>query len=458
MSSLVRVPALSRRKVLLSAILSLLLLAGVAASSLPLASADTLTTTVMNDTTESHGLSLYSGRSMHVETVGSGSVLVGKEIDSITLKLRKVGNPSGTAEIGVYDSNRNLKKKFGTLSVSSLSGTYKDYQFYLGESVPGHVIKSGDRIGIKYSGGSSQDIVAVMIDAVPGGSFDGTKTYHSYYTSSGWKNYFDYDLRMKLSNTKSATSSGSIKQPVLIQFDDGTSSQWTKAKPVLDEYNIKATFYIVCGKVGTSGYMSWSQIDALKEQGHSIQDHTMTHPHLPDLSNSKLEYEVSECKAMIKEKLGFTPSHMAIPFNDGEDDPRVVSMISKYHKFAKGDNTAGVWELDCGTSCETTVDGDFNPDSRYAIAQFSHDYYLDKHGESETFNKFVSLVDSEKFDSNGNVISVPIITYHKIGGSGGVPEDMFEKEMKYLRDNGSWTPTMDDLKYDSGDHEFYVDE
>lgn len=453
-----RVLALSRRKVLLSAVLSLLLLAGVAANSLPLASADTLTTTVMNDTTESYGLSLYSGRSMHLETVGSGSVLVGKEIDSITLKLRKMGDPSGTAEIGVYDSNRNLKKRFGTLSVSSLSGTFKDYQFYLGESVSGHVIKSGDRIGIKYSGGSSQDNVSVMIDAVPGGSFDGTNTSHSYYTSSGWNNYSDYDLRMKLTNAKSTTSSGSIEKPVLIQFDDGTSSQWSKAKPILDEYNLKATFYIVCGRVGTSGYLSWSQIEALKEQGHSIQDHTMTHPHLPDLSNSKLEYEVSECKAMIKEKLGFTPSHIAIPFNDGEDDPRVVSMISKYHKFAKGDNTAGVWELDCGTSCETTVDGDFNPDSRYAIAQFSHDYYLDQNGQTNTYNKFVSLVDSGKVDSNGNVQSVPIVTYHKIGGSGGVPEDMFEKEMKHLSENGSSILTMDDVKYDSSDHEFYVDE
>lgn len=417
----------------------------------------TETTTVMNDTTESYGLSLYSSRSMHVIVVTSDSVLEEKEIDSITLKLRKVGDPTGTAEIGVYDSSRNIKKKFGSISVSSLTGTYNDYQYYLGESSSGYVIKSGDRIGIKYSGGSSSSYVAVMIDAEPGGSFDGTGTYHSYYTtSSGWRNYVDYDLRMKLSNTK--TVPASVQKPVFIHFDDNTSSQWSKAKPVLDEYGIKATFYIICGRVGTSGYMSWSQLDTLKDQGHSVQAHTMTHPHLPDLSNSKLEYEVGECKKVIQDKLGITPSHMAIPYNDGEDDLRVVSMISKYYKFAKGDNTAGLWELDCGTSCETTIDGDFNPDSRYAIAQFSHDYYLDQNGETNTYNKFISLVKSGKVDSSGNVIAVPIITYHKIGESGGVPLGMFEKEMKYLHDNDYWILTMDDLKYDTLDDEFFVDD
>jgi peptidoglycan/xylan/chitin deacetylase (PgdA/CDA1 family) len=441
----------------LSTILSIVIFSG-AVTSFPQASGEVVTTTIMNDTTESHGLSLYSGRSMHVTVIGSDSVLIDKEIDSIALKLRKMGDPLGTAEIGVYDSNRNLKKRFGTVSVSSLTGTFKDYQFYLGESVSGYVIKSGDRIGIKYSGGSSQDNVSVMIDAEPGGSFDSTNTYHSYYSSTGWKNYIENDLRMKLTNTKSIASPGSVGRPVFIHFDDGTSSQWTKAKPILDEYNIKATFYIVCGKAGTSGYMSWSQIETLEGQGHSIQDHTMTHPHLPDLSNSKLEYEVSECKEIIKDRLGITPSHMAIPYNDGEDDPRVVSMISKYHKFAKGDNTAGLWELDCWTSCQTTIDGDFNPDSRYAIAQFSHDYYLDKYGEDATFDKFVSLINSGKIDSGGNVISVPIITYHKIGGSDGLPEDMFEKEMKYLGENGYRILTMDDLRYSSNDGEFYVDD
>ena len=47
--------------------------------------------------------------------------------------------------------------------------------------------------------------------------------------------------------------------------------------------------YVVCGKVGDNPYMTWSQLETLEKQGHNIQDHTMTYPHLIDLSNSELE-------------------------------------------------------------------------------------------------------------------------------------------------------------------------
>jgi hypothetical protein len=234
----------------LAIILSLLLIFGFG-SSVPAASADTVTTTIMSDTTASYGLSLYSGRQIHTEVVTSSSVLVGKEIHSITLKLRKVGLPSGTSSVGVFDENRNVKKLFGTLSVSSLTGTYKDYVFYLGESISGYVIKSGDMIGIKYSGGSSQNTVSVMTDSDPAGPFDGKNTFHAYYTTS-WRNYREYDLNMQLTNTKTSTGSdGTNGKPVLIHFDDNRSSQWSNGKPILDKYDIKGTFYVICGRVGT---------------------------------------------------------------------------------------------------------------------------------------------------------------------------------------------------------------
>ncbi|TLX86266.1 MAG: hypothetical protein E6L04_03770 [Thaumarchaeota archaeon] len=33
---------------------------------------------------------------------------------------------------------------------------------------------------------------------------------------------------------------------VILNFDDGRKTQYTQAKPILDKYGYKATFYVVC--------------------------------------------------------------------------------------------------------------------------------------------------------------------------------------------------------------------
>lgn len=54
---------------------------------------------VMDNLNNTTGMSLNSARPAHVEYVSDTSELVGKEIDTIMLKLRKIGNPTGTAEV-----------------------------------------------------------------------------------------------------------------------------------------------------------------------------------------------------------------------------------------------------------------------------------------------------------------------------------------------------------------------
>ncbi|MEO9363890.1 MAG: chitobiase/beta-hexosaminidase C-terminal domain-containing protein [Nitrososphaera sp.] len=154
--------------------------------------------TRMSDTTQTYGLSLYSATQSHVEFVSPSSQLVGKTINEITLKLRKTGAPTGTVQIGVFNSDLTVKKLFGTKDATTITSTYADYAFSLPSEL--YTIQAGDRIGIKYTGGNSNNYAAVMLDRDSADPFDGANTYRQQYNTS-WISYTSDDMYMILRQT-----------------------------------------------------------------------------------------------------------------------------------------------------------------------------------------------------------------------------------------------------------------
>ncbi len=61
---------------------------------------------------------------------------------------------------------------------------------------------------------------------------------------------------------------------VMIGFDGGYISQYTNVLPLLQKYNIPATFYIQKYRLGTAGYMTLAQVKALSDAGHRIALHS----------------------------------------------------------------------------------------------------------------------------------------------------------------------------------------
>jgi hypothetical protein len=156
----------------------------------------------MSNTTASAGYGVYAQKPARAEYVTNSSQLVGDKIDSITLRMKSVGTINGTAEIGVLNDDLSVKKLFGTLGVSTLTPTYTDYEFKLtgGEL---YTIESGDRIGIKYTGGGFNETswVSVMLDLDPADPFDGANSYLQYHYQGSWRQSPDRDMHMTLQQT-----------------------------------------------------------------------------------------------------------------------------------------------------------------------------------------------------------------------------------------------------------------
>ena len=170
----------------------------------------------MHDTAGTFGLSTYSQREIQSEYVSNTSVLVGKQIDTIIVKLRHLGLTPGNVEVGIFNTDQSVKKLFGTVGASTLTHSYKDYTFSLPVN-QSYSIQVGDRIGIKYTGGNNTNFVAIMTDQDEADPFDGANTYLSYYAAcvecnhphSRWWDYPTKDLYMVLEGTSATQEPGS---------------------------------------------------------------------------------------------------------------------------------------------------------------------------------------------------------------------------------------------------------
>jgi hypothetical protein len=177
---------------------------------------------VMEETTTTTGQSVWSGRQVHAEFVGPSSALVGKHIDSISISLKKVGStPPGTAQVGIINSDLSMKKVFATITPSTLPTSYTSAEYAL-PAGDYYTIAAGDRIGIKYTAGTSSTYIAIMRDTT--GGYDGVNTYHTTYTT-GWNTFTSVDLTMTLKY--SGASGGTNAAPVSNAGPDQTVNEGT---------------------------------------------------------------------------------------------------------------------------------------------------------------------------------------------------------------------------------------
>jgi len=158
------------------------------------------------------GLSMYAGRPIHAEYVTSSSALAGKYIDAIKIQLKKVGSPTGTATIGIFNSDLSVKTNFTGIDVSTINTSYREYPFSM-PSGKHYQVQPGDRIGIKYTGGDSSNFVAILTDQDPSGPFDGTNSYQTYFYNSVWNNFTSSDLIMTLTLTDTVPPTLTISSP-----------------------------------------------------------------------------------------------------------------------------------------------------------------------------------------------------------------------------------------------------
>lgn len=102
--------------------------------------------------------------------------------------------------------------------------------------------------------------------------------------------------------------SGLPAKPIIITTDDGYLSNYTIAYPILQKYNIPATYFITSAYVGvqtTMPHFTWNEAREMEASGLiDIQSHTHAHALLDELKEGEVLYQASMSFAAIEKELG----------------------------------------------------------------------------------------------------------------------------------------------------------
>ncbi len=83
---------------------------------------------------------------------------------------------------------------------------------------------------------------------------------------------------------------------IALTFDDGPHPRQTKEiLDILDEYGIKATFFVV----GINAENYGESLQQIIERGHEIGNHTYTHSKVSELDYYSLKKEIEDCESKI---------------------------------------------------------------------------------------------------------------------------------------------------------------
>lgn len=117
------------------------------------------------------------------------------------------------------------------------------------------------------------------------------------------------------------------EKTVCVTFDDGWLGNYLNAYPILQEYDLKATFFVAMDLIGKPSYMTWDQLKEMQASGMSVQSHTVSHRPLANMEEQEILFELFESKKIIEQKLGGLVRHLSLPH--GYREPRIWTIAQE---------------------------------------------------------------------------------------------------------------------------------
>jgi peptidoglycan/xylan/chitin deacetylase (PgdA/CDA1 family) len=106
------------------------------------------------------------------------------------------------------------------------------------------------------------------------------------------------------------------RKPILLTFDDGYDDAYTVAYPALVKHGFSGMFYIITGKVGWQGQMTWPQLSQMLTNGMQMGSHTVHHVDMGQVytnSPEQAQQELQVSRATMQQRLGIVIQQFCYP-------------------------------------------------------------------------------------------------------------------------------------------------
>lgn len=123
---------------------------------------------------------------------------------------------------------------------------------------------------------------------------------------------------------------------ILITFDDGFKSVYTKAFPILKEYKIKAGIFLNNDFVNqeNNDYLDWDEIKIMKQSGLiSFGAHTKSHIDVRKINEANYYKELKYSKDELEDELGDEIDSLCFPY--GKYNKKIIERLKedKLYRF-----------------------------------------------------------------------------------------------------------------------------
>lgn len=129
------------------------------------------------------------------------------------------------------------------------------------------------------------------------------------------------------------------RRRLAITFDDGFENVYTNALPVLREFDVPATCFLIADRIGGATadgvpYMSADQVRELRDgELVTLGSHTRSHPWLSAISDeARLAEEIRGSRADLEAAFDIEADRFCYPYSDRS--PEAVSLVREHYEYA----------------------------------------------------------------------------------------------------------------------------